>query len=140
MSLLIILKVFSLNSNLILLILFPVGKALAVSLYFKFQSDSINTQSKRKVPNLNSSLNSNLILLIHHILTFHRMLQTTLNSNLILLIPVPAIKKMPFADYFKFQSDSINTTAQGSIRNPFFIFKFQSDSINTQCSHQETAG
>ena len=42
------------------------------------------------------------------------------------------LSKIPLAQYFKFQSDSINTEVRLDRRNEDEHFKFQSDSINTQ--------
>ena len=102
---------------------------------------------------IRSSLNSNLILLIHclralHCLSFASFkfqsdsINTSylicqycmwypLNSNLILLIPRSYVCPLFHVIDFKFQSDSINTDQQFIFPEKFFHFKFQSDSINT---------
>ena len=80
-------------------------------MFFKFQSDSINTLAKLFLNNLYGK---------------------TLNSNLILLIRSPLTIKGDTTINFKFQSDSINTSKYPSTLSAVPSFKFQSDSINTR--------
>ena len=105
--------------------------------HFKFQSDSINTgisigaglwsQSPLnsnlilliliyRTIQLNTyhSLNSNLILLIRYAPSHTEIAEDSLNSNLILLIPQLARENDLMKEYFKFQSDSINTEVNGN--------------------------
>ena len=98
---------------------------------FKFQSDSINTYTRRcrRLPFW--TLNSNLILLILNRSGSRKNWHRTLNSNLILLILSQSSCFVHHFVFFKFQSDSINTYAFKTIRCFFENFKFQSDSINT---------
>ena len=78
-------------------------------LYFKFQSDSINTIQSCMVMVMITTLNSNLILLILLNSNYIKYAEFTLNSNLILLILTAAFEHYGFDVVFKFQSDSINT-------------------------------
>ena len=80
---------FTLNSNLILLI--PMTSGSTIKIY--------------------KTLNSNLILLIQRSNVSAICSRLTLNSNLILLILVATAKENLRGAYFKFQSDSINTKA-----------------------------
>ena len=59
------------------------------STFFKFQSDSINTSQNLTRPNVEATLNSNLILLILRTCCRFRAAAYSLNSNLILLIRYP---------------------------------------------------
>ena len=126
--------VYALNSTLILLIpLMPFASPSIKS--FKFQSDSINTIfSGLHSPSYQLPLNSNLILLILHIVNMLNIIDITLNSNLILLILTSALIFVFVTILFKFQSDSINTRERSRRRYIRFDFKFQSDSINTATS------
>ena len=104
----------TLNSNLILLILFQCQFLKHCFVPFKFQSDSINTGSSGDSAKIGSSfkfqsdsintmfamtyrqsyptLNSNLILLILQAIQLNAPFVAPLNSNLILLIPVKNIE------------------------------------------------
>ena len=124
--------IYTLNSNLILLILMAgvvsvltsvafkfqsdsintmeILQGLLFGILFKFQSDSINTLKTACREGVNQTLNSNLILLIRT--NRNRCLcivQNTLNSNLILLIHWSGLTRSSLLWIFKFQSDSINT-------------------------------
>ena len=87
------------------------------TIFFKFQSDSINTIA--------------LLTLVSNL--------TALNSNLILLIPSSFYLLSFIVINFKFQSDSINTCMLIIMTYEIMSFKFQSDSINTQ-RHGYTGG
>ena len=85
-------------------------------LIFKFQSDSINTMKERAYTPIyiyfkfqSDSINTNIILSTVFFMS------STLNSNLILLIHVCQSRKTESFLYFKFQSDSINT--QNSVKS-----------------------
>ena len=82
---------------------------------FKFQSDSINTYTRRcrRLPFW--TLNSNLILLILNRSGSRKNWHRTLNSNLILLILSQSSCFVHHFVFFKFQSDSINTYAGWTI-------------------------
>ena len=77
------------------------------------------------------ALNSNLILLILFSGSRLRRRKKTLNSNLILLIHDLLRSMLSPTIFFKFQSDSINTSTRDNLFLYILFFKFQSDSINT---------
>ena len=77
---------------------------------FKFQSDSINTETAEYLEVTE---------------------EYSLNSNLILLILVSSSNASVQSAFFKFQSDSINTFQKKPCCLSAYYFKFQSDSINT---------
>ena len=100
-------------------------------MFFKFQSDSINTKINRPWMVWLFALNSNLILLIQKATLKDTLTCMSLNSNLILLIPDRRRIPLQWRNAFKFQSDSINTSSLDCVILSTLIFKFQSDSINT---------
>ena len=103
-----------LNSNLILLILGSSGDYAKIGSSFKFQSDSINTETMKELFD------------IDFIFKFQ---SDSINT-----------KKQGRTGHhyrnFKFQSDSINTVPAIGKQVTCYNFKFQSDSINTRLSVQ----
>ena len=128
----------TLNSNLILLILLVLLLLKLVNC-FKFQSDSINTQLHIYQDGVYQALNSNLILLIRLFPVRAAVdFLDTLNSNLILLIPMT--RETTTACASTLNSNLILLILRRTINLGFSkYFKFQSDSINTTVSHTPIA-
>ena len=122
----------TLNSNLILLIRPHHSQVTLHLLHFKFQSDSINTNSaKASLDNLltfkfqsdsiNTATRSGVI---KNASAFFKFQSDSINTGYGSGTDVDEIR-------FKFQSDSINTCLISVIGFFQISFKFQSDSINT---------
>ena len=102
-----------------------------VAMFFKFQSDSINTSIDLLCNPKTMSFKFQSDSINTQGRNAGKLFQFTLNSNLILLIHTIHINICDLRCDFKFQSDSINTETDLRTETANYYFKFQSDSINT---------